>query len=105
MKSLTRETRFRLNYLLGKLAEEAGEVAQDAMKCQAFGLDERYQDLPTNKERLSIEIQDLAVIVTMLNEEFDLGCKNPTPEFEKKKRYKVNYYYDVSKQCMIKGLR
>lgn len=54
-------------YFLTKLAEEASEVAQMAMKCAQFGRDERYQaDGPSNYERLIHEINDFRVIVGLL---------------------------------------
>lgn len=54
-------------YFLTKLAEEASEVAQMAMKCAQFGVDERqYDDGPSNYERLIHEINDFRVIVGLI---------------------------------------
>ncbi len=52
-------------YLLGKLAEEAAEVAQMALKCQQFGLTDNYQG-ETNSDRLTGEIRDFLVILRLL---------------------------------------
>lgn len=59
-----------LQYLLGKLAEEAVEIAQMALKTQQFGL---YEQDPTkvlnNKQRLHSEINDLIASIEQLNTE------------------------------------
>lgn len=57
-------------YLLTKLAEEAVEVAQRALKAAQFGLDEVQpgQD-QTNSDRLAGELNDMAAIRLMLDEE------------------------------------
>ena len=84
----------RLQYLLGKLAEEAAEVAQIANKAKDFGLDEVYIDV-SNVGRLHLELNDLQTIVKMLNDEFELAY-----EFDQdamcRKIKKVDKYYDYS---------
>lgn len=55
-------------YLLAKLAEEASEIAQMALKSSYFGLDEvrQGQDL-SNRQRLNSEIDDLFTILTFMS--------------------------------------
>lgn len=54
-------------YYLAKIAEEAAEVAQIALKCAHFGLSEKQpgQDL-TNAERCYGELNDLLAMVHQL---------------------------------------
>ena len=52
-------------YLLGKLAEEASEVAQMALKCQQFGLSDEYNG-EVNSERLMCELDDMQSIIGLL---------------------------------------
>lgn len=52
-------------YLLGKLAEEAAEVAQMALKCQQFGMTDNFTG-ETNSDRLTGEIRDFLVILRLL---------------------------------------
>lgn len=86
----------RLQFLLGKLAEEASEVAQIALKTQQFGLEECYVKTTLhNKGRTHAELNDLLGIVKMLNEEFDFDFK-PSEEAMEAKRVKVNKYYIYS---------
>lgn len=63
-------------YLLGKLAEEAAEVAQMALKCQQFGLHDQYKE-ELNSERLRAELNDLMAVIELLNEASDLAYKAP----------------------------
>lgn len=64
----------RLQLLLGKVAEEAAEVAQRALKAQQFGLEEvqdgQDQD---NADRLHNELIDLRAVVEMVEEEADVS--------------------------------
>jgi hypothetical protein len=61
----------RLQLLLNKLAEEAAEVAQIALKTAQFGPDEVYTGQPlTNAERIHCELDHLHAQVEMLNEEY-----------------------------------
>ncbi len=60
----------RTEYLLVKLAEECGEVAQRATKALTFGVHEIQKDQPhTNSERIMQEMVDLAAVVGMLQDE------------------------------------
>lgn len=59
----------RLQLLLCKLAEEASEVAQIALKTQQFGLNAKYPGQPfTNAEMIYKELDDLMAILSMLNQ-------------------------------------
>lgn len=95
----------RQQYLLTKLAEEASEVAQIALKTQQFGYDEKRPEQPfTNRERIHQELVDLITIVLMLNEETELGFNFDSEEEEggvsqsELKRAKVNKYYEYSRK-------
>lgn len=56
-------------YLLGKLAEEALEVAKEALKGQQFGLDEiNPESNHSNREDTHKELDDLLAIIEMLCE-------------------------------------
>lgn len=62
-------------YLLGKLAEEAAELAQIAIKAQQFGLDKVFGGESnvagkSNRERIEDEFNDVLTAVGMVN---DLG--------------------------------
>ena len=88
----------RLQYLLGKLAEEASEISQIALKTQQFGLDEIYhvQEL-TNAQRTHLELDDLMAVVHMLNTEFNFGYEVDRINISKKIA-KVNKYAEYSKE-------
>lgn len=86
----------RLQFLLTKLAEEASEIAQIALKTQQFGLHEMCPGLDeTNAQRTHKEIDDLLSIVYMLNGEFDFGYVKDTQAILRKQE-KVNKYYGYS---------
>ena len=54
-------------FLLVKLAEEASELAQVALKAAQFGLEDGKHDDPyTNQQRLEMEFNDLLAIIHML---------------------------------------
>jgi len=61
----------RYELLMAKLAEEAGEVVQSAIKCLQFGLEDVYDD-ETAKEKLHSELNDLYAVVNLLNVEAGL---------------------------------
>ena len=92
-----------LQYLLTKLAEECEEVGQMAHKTQQFGLDERYKDRPTNRERLHAELNDLLAQIQMLNDEEGLGFL-PDQDAINAKIAKVKFYRDYSRSIgMVEG--
>ncbi len=67
----------KTQYLLGQIAQEAAEVAQEAIKCQQFGLDGKYEDSYhnpdnlNNAKRLEAELRDLISVVEILNAQAD----------------------------------
>ena len=87
-------------YLLIKLAEEASEIAQVALKTAQFGLDEIYPNLTeTNAERIYSELNDLAAIVIMLNNDeapfnFSLDFTKMAAKQEKVSKY-LQYSVDL----------
>lgn len=86
----------RLQYLLEKLAEEACEVSQIALKTSSFGLDEKHPELGvSNKHLLWGELDDLMCLVGMLNVEFDLGYDASAAAMGLKE-HKVNHYHRKS---------
>jgi len=90
-------------YLLVKLAEEATEVAQMALKTAQFGPTERYPKSPLNNEqRLSEEYTDMVAIVDML---LDEGVKiSISSDGLRDKKRKVSKWRRYSIRCEIDGL-
>jgi hypothetical protein len=88
----------RLQYLLGKLAEECNEVGQRCSKAMQFGLDE-VQELQhlTNKERLELEFNDILVIALLLHDEFGFNNRRLTSSYIEVKKAKIEKYYLYSK--------
>lgn len=86
-------------YLLIKLAEEAAEVAQAAIKCSLFGYDQkdpRETDGETNLVKLQKELLDMTAVMSELKgdslnapEGFDVD------KYIEGKQKKLNYYYGV----------
>ncbi|MCU4606998.1 MULTISPECIES: hypothetical protein [Acinetobacter] len=63
-------------FLLMKLAEEASEIAQIALKTAQFGMTEKHPDLSlNNKERIHLELNDLLAVVDELNSWAHFGFK------------------------------
>lgn len=89
----------RLQYLLNKLAEEASEVSQIALKTAQFGLEKCKpgQDL-TNAQRTHGELNDLLAIVDLLNREFGFGFV-PSEISQMQKQAKVKQFYEYSISC------
>lgn len=90
-----------VQYLLGKLAEEAGELAQIAIKAQQFGLEEtkcgQDDDFPTNAARISAELNDVLGVVKMLQIEEDAKIVIDR-EAQTKKMNKVDKWREYSRQ-------
>lgn len=88
-------------YLLIKLAEEAAEVAQAAIKCSLFGYeqkDPRETDGETNLVKLQKELMDLASVMEELSSVSEGFNKEPdfnADEYITGKKKKLNYYYGV----------
>jgi NTP pyrophosphatase (non-canonical NTP hydrolase) len=88
----------RVQFLLGKLAEEASEVAKRALKTQQFGMLEIMPGQPLNNaQRCHEELNDLLGIVEMLNNEFDFGFRRDEDAIAMKRR-KVNRYAKLSRE-------
>lgn len=85
-------------FLLGKLAEECTEIAQDALKTQQFGFDSCNPDTGlSNVEYLNNELNDLFAILEMLKEG---GYYEFIPDSNaiQAKKEKVLKYLEFSKQ-------
>lgn len=83
-------------FLLMKLAEEASEIAQIALKTAQFGMTEKHPDLPlNNKERIHSELNDLLAIVDELNSWSNFGFKE-NYEAKIQKIMKLNTYLGYS---------
>lgn len=86
-------------YLLIKLAEEAAEVAQAAIKCSLFGYnqkDPRETDGETNLVKLQKELLDMTAVLGELNSMDSVDIVSfDKEEYIVGKQKKLNYYYDV----------
>lgn len=84
-------------YLLAKLAEEAVEVAQMAIKCQHLGLYGRQTEIhDTNIHRLHRELNDMEGILRMMNEEIQFRFSYNEEEIQNKIN-KVREFAEYSK--------
>lgn len=86
-------------YLLGKLAEEAAELAQIAIKAQQFGIEEVFggQETPlSNRERIEAEFNDVIGVIKMLNIEEDIDIAQDTTA-QTAKMNKVDKWRDYAK--------
>lgn len=80
-------------YILSKIAEEAGEVAQMAAKTQQFGLHEVKPGMDiSNLERLYHEVDDLIAVVGMIEGK----PYHPNRDRVAAKIEKVYHYLDLS---------
>lgn len=85
-------------FLLMKLAEEATEIAQIALKTAQFGMTEKHPDLPLNNlERIHLELNDLHAVVDELNTWCQFGFK-PNHAAKINKIEKLNKYLGYSIQ-------
>lgn len=86
-------------YLLGKLAEEAAELAQIAIKAQQFGIEEVFggqETMRSNRERIEAEFNDVIGVIKMLNIEEDIDiAQNNTAQIAKMN--KVDEWRDYAK--------
>ena len=86
----------KIQYLLGKVAEECAEVAQRALKAQQFGLDECQSESHMNNwDRLEQELNDLDAVIKMLEEAHHKSFFIDYQEGLIKKD-KVRHYYKYS---------
>lgn len=85
-------------YLLMKLAEECTEVAQRAMKCMQFGLEETEPgQLQNNAQRLYAELDDVMASIQMLNTFDPSFFFKPDHNAQTRKMAKVWHYHEYSK--------
>jgi len=85
-------------YLLIKLAEEASEVAQIALKTAQFGLHETYPGQPkSNIDRVLAEVTDFLAVLEMLDCQLELRFEADRGELEEKKT-KVEKYLAISRE-------
>lgn len=79
-------------YLLSKLAEEAAELAQIAMKAQQFGLDSTHPTTGyTNLQLIELEFNDILGVLRLMEEE-GIGEVNPNPLLIRAKTDKILRY-------------
>ena len=86
-------------FLLIKLAEEAAEISQIALKASQFGLQEKNPKLEWNNvERIYAELNDLLGVVDILNSTSDIEFKfvpNEQAILLKKEKIKKYLQYSV----------
>jgi hypothetical protein len=76
----------RLQWLLGKLAEEGSEVAKNALKTMQFGPIAHAPEKTYNNFLLCHEeLDDLVAVIEMLNEEFRFGYRVSRERVDDKK--------------------
>ena len=95
----------RTQLLLLKLAEEAAEVSQIALKAAQFGLDDVWDKVAplSVRDRLHGELDDLLGVVMLLNLEANLGFESD-PARVQAKAEKVNRYATLSAELgMVEG--
>lgn len=92
----------RLQYLLGKLAEESSEISQISLKTSYFGMDAVYES-ETNVQLIHNELNDLNGIIRMLNDEFNFSYTIDESKIKAKIK-NVNNCYNYGIECgMIYG--
>lgn len=96
-------------YLLVKLAEEASEVAQIAIKCSLFGydsVDPRENTGETNALKLFKELLDFSTVMTELEDSTDIDFDEINPDgYIEMKRLKLQHYYDVAQNHTLSELK
>ncbi len=92
-------------YYLCKIAEEASELAQIALKTQQFGLFEKHPDLTINNlHRLYSELYDLLITLREFSEFVDKELQYTTPfllpsnTIFKKRVEKMQKYLEYSQE-------
>jgi len=86
-------------HLLSCLAEECGEVMQNASKSLRFGLDDRNvldPTGPTNRERLVDELNDLIGVADMLSDRGMIPKNWRDQEKQDVKQHKVAKFMDYA---------
>ena len=72
-------------FLYSKLAEEAAETGQAAIKCQIFGEESKDPVLTnsvTNSVALENEFTDMIAVIALLNEEHNPQNKDIKPKYD-----------------------
>jgi NTP pyrophosphatase (non-canonical NTP hydrolase) len=93
-------------FIYTKLAEEASEVAQAALKVALFGEDNkdpRLTNSPTNLRHLENEVNDFCAVVSLINEPFHTDESFPidiSDEHIQRKMKQLKVQYEV-----IKGIQ
>lgn len=92
-------------YLLSKLAEEASEIAQIAIKSQVFGFDsvDPRENGENNLEKLEKELLDLFAVLRLMFPNYSVtGCGtisySDALDYIKMKQRKLDQYYNVHKE-------
>lgn len=95
-----------LEYVLGLLEEEAGEVIQAVEKLRRFGLEGRYPDTGrTNFEQLQLELIDLRAIELQVDLELQKLDLPPLAAFRPDLiRRKLEKVYRLSRLSQANGL-
>lgn len=79
-------------HALVKLAEEAAEISQIALKTVQFGPD---SEVPgegiTNLQKLHKELNDLHGVLAILNEEFGFDY-TPSPDAIREKKHRIRHF-------------
>ena len=80
-------------HLLCKLAEECAELGKDAIKASVFGMDDQWQDLPSNRDAIINEFNDICGVMEMIFDTYinDLisysGIKDKKEKLERYMQY------------------
>ena len=92
-------------YLLSKIAEEASEIAQIAIKSQVFGFDsvDPRENGENNLQKLEKELLDLHSVITLLFPDYNqTGCgtmsDSEANQYIIDKQNKLFKYYNVHKE-------
>lgn len=88
----------RTQWFLAKLAEEAAEVSQRAMKAQQFGMEEVQPEQHLNNlERLILEAHDFIATYQLMLSEVDAGIEGmPGPGKVEQRRQKMEKFLRLS---------
>lgn len=86
----------REQLLLNKVAASASEISRRALKCQQFGFDDGWDEIP-NRDALNFELNDLYALVQMLNSEFGLAFESDKYA-SMEKQAKVNRWAEYSEE-------
>lgn len=86
----------RLQWLLTKVAEEAGELAKEALKAQQFGMESSNGEF-TNLESMQLEFNDLLGTLRLVIEEINQPAIHADPKLVFAKIEKLERYYGLLK--------